>query len=134
MNGDNTITITEKDKLRIENLFQELDSGEIENLQVELDRANIIGDNEVVPELVTMNSKVEYYDSFTQRKRIITIVYPKDANTSEGKISVLATIGSALIGLREGQKINWKFPSGGARQLKVERVLFQPEKEKLWHL
>lgn len=133
MNSD-VILITEKDILRIKNVLSFQASSEFENLELELDRARIISDLEVPPDLVTMNSKVKFLNVQESREMIVTIVYPSDANFAEGKISVLASLGSALLGLRVDQEINWMFPDGKTRTLRILSVLYQPEANLHWHL
>lgn len=133
MNSD-VILITEKDYLRIKHTLSFQKSEEYENLELELDRARIISDKEVPPNLVTMNSKVQFLNVQEDREMVVTIVYPSEANFSEGKISVLASLGSALIGLRAGQEINWMFPDGKTRTLRILNVLYQPEASGHWHL
>lgn len=128
------ILITEKDLLRIQHILSFQKSTDFENLEIELERAKVISDNDVPPDLVTMNSKVKFLNVQDNKEMIITIVYPSDANFSEGKISVLASMGSALIGLRVGQEINWMFPNGKTKTLKILEVLYQPEASGDWHL
>ena len=123
------IIITEKDYLRLNNLFKTLDEEDYEDLEVELERAKILADNEVPKDVVTMNSKVEYTDVKTGKRQDIQIVYPVDSSPAEYKISILAPLASALIGLRVGQEINWKFPSGETKRLRVSAVKYQPEAE-----
>lgn len=133
MNED-LIMITEKDLLRIKHILSFQKSEEFENLELELDRAKIISDNSVRPDLVTMNSKVIFLNVQDNKEMTVTIVYPSDANFAEGKISVLAPLGSALIGLRVGQEINWMFPDGKTKTLKILGVPYQPEANQEWHL
>lgn len=133
MNED-IILITEKDLLRIKHILSFQKSEEFENLELELDRAKIISDNAVRPDLVIMNSKVKFLNVQDNKEMIVTIVYPSDANFAEGKISVLASLGSALIGLRVGQEINWMFPDGKTKTLKILGVPYQPEANQEWHL
>lgn len=133
MNED-VILITEKDQLRIKNILSFQDTEDFENLELELDRARIISDDEVPPDLVTMNSKVKFLNMHDNKEVTITIVYPSDANFAEGKISVLASLGSALIGLRVGQEINWMFPDGKTKKLKILEVIYQPEANEQWQL
>lgn len=133
MNED-VILITEKDLLRIKNILSFQKSVDFENLELELDRAKIISDDTVPSDLVTMNSKVKFLNVQDNKEMIITVVYPSDANFSEGKISVLASLGSALIGLRVGQEINWMFPQGKTKTLRILDVLYQPEANGDWHL
>jgi regulator of nucleoside diphosphate kinase len=133
MNAD-VILITEKDLLRIKHILSFQKSIEFENLELELDRARIISDLEVPADLVTMNSKVRFLNIQDNKEMTLSVVYPSDANFSEGKISVLASLGSALIGLRVGQEINWMFPDGKTRTLKILDVIYQPEAYGDWQL
>lgn len=133
MNEDG-ILITEKDYLRIKHVLSFQKSEDFENLELELDRASIINDNEVPKDLVTMNSKVKFLNLQENREMTVSLVYPSDSNFSEGKISVLASLGSAIIGLRVGQEINWMFPDGKTRTLKILEVIYQPEANGHWHL
>lgn len=132
--NDDVLLVTEKDLMRIKHTLSFQKSSEFQNLEIELDRAKIISDDEVPPNLVTMNSKVKFLNLNDQKEMVVTIVYPADANFSEGKVSVLASLGSALIGLRVGQKINWQFPDGKTKTLEILDVLYQPEANKDWHL
>jgi len=59
----------------------------------------------------------------------VTIVFPQDADVERGKVSVLAPVGTALLGLAEGESIVWPFPDGSSRCLRVVAVTFQPEAE-----
>jgi regulator of nucleoside diphosphate kinase len=133
MNED-VILITEKDLLRIKNILSYQPTQEFENLELELDRAQIITDMQVPKDLVTMNSKVKFLSLPEKKEMIMTLVYPSDAKFSEGKVSVLASLGSAILGLRVGQEINWMFPDGKTRTLKIMEVLYQPEANQHWHL
>jgi len=63
----------------------------------------------------------------------ISVVFPSEADSEQGKISVLAPIGTALLGYRVGDVVEWKVP-GGLRRLKVERILYQPEAAGHYHL
>lgn len=133
MNED-AIFISEKDLLRIKHVLSFQRSKEYENLEIELDRAKIVSDNEIPEDLVTMNSKIRFLNIQENKEMIITIVYPSDANFAEGKVSVLASLGSTMIGLRVNQEINWLFPDGKTKTLKILQVLYQPEANGHWHL
>lgn len=133
MNED-AIFISEKNLLRIKHVLSFQRSKEYENLEIELDRAKIVSDNEIPEDLVTMNSKIRFLNIQENKEMIITIVYPSDANFAEGKVSVLASLGSAMIGLRVNQEINWLFPDGKTKTLKILQVLYQPEANGHWHL
>lgn len=99
-----------------------------EMLADELDRATIAAPGEIHPEVVTMHSEVEYRDNVTDETRRVTLVYPGEEDLDARRISVLTRIGAALIGLSEGQSIEWQGPAGGWRGLTVRRVHFQPER------
>ena len=77
-------------------------------------------------DVVTMNSEVVYEDSATGNQRVVRLVYPKDANASAGRVSVLAPVGAALLGLHVGQEIEWAVP-GGIKRIRVAEVRYQPE-------
>ena len=91
-----TIIITEKDLIRLKNIIKNKSESEIENLEVELDRAKVVDCDQIPHGVVTMNSKVEYMDLTDNSTKIVTLVFPEEANTAEGKLSILAPVGSAL--------------------------------------
>lgn len=132
--NDGKIYVTEKDFMRLKNLLDSYDGSEFEDLEIELDRAGVLTDTEVPKDLITMNSNVRYLNVQDNKESTITLVYPKEANSSEGKISILAPLGSALIGLKVGQEINWMFPDGKTRTLRILDVIYQPEANGDWHL
>ena len=76
-------------------------------LSREISRATIVPSTIVPAGLVTMGAKVEYRDETTGQTRTITLVYPHEADVDAGKVSVLTPVGAALIGLSEGQSIEW---------------------------
>lgn len=100
-------------------------------LQRELQRAVIVSSEAVPPDVVTMNSRVLYTDESSGARRLVSVVYPLDADGSEGRVSVLAPVGTALLGLSAGQAIDWQFPDGSRRRLRVEDVVTQPERSLL---
>ena len=85
----------------------------------EIDRAQVIEDFERRPGLVTMGSRVTFRDDVTDHVRTVKLVYPGEADVSQGSISVLTPIGAALIGLSVSQSIEWETPGGGRRSLTV---------------
>jgi regulator of nucleoside diphosphate kinase len=99
---------------------------EMSALRRELDRAAIVAPNEVPSDVITMNSRAELVDLDTNERMEFTLVFPAEANVEEGKISVLAPLGAAMLGYRVGNEFEWVVPSG-RRRLKVEAVRFQPE-------
>lgn len=81
-------------------------------LAQEIDRAEILPDVRLRPDLVSMNSEVTFRDDVTGQERTVTLVYPQSANVDAGKISILTPIGAALIGLSVGQTIEFQTPNG----------------------
>lgn len=96
-------------------------------LAAELEHAYVVSWQLIPHDVVTMNSRVEFEDQATGERRVVTIAHPDDADVGRGRVSVLAPVGTALLGLAAGQSIDWLFPDGTTRRLSVIKVLFQPE-------
>jgi regulator of nucleoside diphosphate kinase len=127
MSETREILITRSDYDR---LWQLVDRGgesaATDALEQELDRATVVPSEEVAPTVVTMNSEVEIVDLDSGERRIISVVFPHAARPAEGKVSVLAPIGMAVLGAAKGDVLEWQLPRG-LRRFRVERILFQPE-------
>ena len=95
-------------------------------LRAELERAIVMPPDTVPGDVVTMHSRVRYLDQASGERREIQVVYPDEADLSQGKVSVLAPVGAALLGLSVAQEIDWDFPGGARRRLRVEAVMNQP--------
>jgi regulator of nucleoside diphosphate kinase len=128
-----TIYITEVDRQRLEKLIEiagerdrQANHEYLRKLEHELDRAETVAPEEVPGDLITMRSKVRLKDMNTGEEMVYTLVFPVEADSGDGKISVLAPIGTAMLGYRVGDLIEWQVPSG-LRRLKVEELLYQPE-------
>ena len=96
-------------------------SAALQKLRAELDRAAIIDPAAVPSDIVTMESTVEFEDLGTHEIETYTITFPDRANVEKKRLSILAPIGTALIGCRVGDVVSWSTP-GGIRRLKVRRV------------
>ena len=126
------IRVTENDMAALEALIihgrvsLRRDMYHLEDLGQELERAEVVADGEVPPDVVTMNSTARVRDLTTGATAVYTVVFPADADVASNRISVLAPVGTALIGYRRGDEVEWRTP-GGARRLLIEEVLFQPE-------
>lgn len=96
-------------------------------LAEELERAIVVPADRIPEDVVTMNSRLIYCDESSGTTREVELVYPSEADPVAGRVSVLAPVGCALLGLRVGQSIDWNLPSGKVHRLRVERVLFQPK-------
>jgi len=95
-------------------------------LTEELEEAEVVEPEGVPPDVVTMRSRVRVRDLVSGDLATYTLCYPVEADLDAGKLSVLAPIGTALLGYREGDVVEWPVP-GGVRVLKIERLLHQPE-------
>lgn len=95
-------------------------------LRAELDRAIVVTSASIPENIVTMGSRVCYRDHQTGENREVELVYPDEADSATGKVSVLAPVGAALIGLGVGQEIQWDFPNGAVRRLTVLAVIQPP--------
>lgn len=126
------IQITRFDLERLNKLINEAKFTEyrkspyLEKLQLELDRAEVVSPQEVPSDVITMNSTVCLLDLDTGEEEIYTLVFPEDAELSQGKISVLAPIGTAMLGYEVGDVFEWEVPAG-KRNLRVKKILYQPE-------
>jgi regulator of nucleoside diphosphate kinase len=92
------------------------------DLAEEIGRAHVLAKGRFPEHIVCMNSEVEFRDDATGKIQTVRLVYPEEADIAKGKISVLTPVGTALIGLPEGQSIKWESPSGELRQLTVLAV------------
>lgn len=99
---------------------------ELAALDTELKRAEIVAAEEIPSDVITMNSRVELLDLESKERMQFTLVLPRDADIEQGKISVLAPLGTAMIGYRTGDAFEWPVPYG-RRRLEVTGVHFQPE-------
>lgn len=127
------ILLTERDALRLTEMVQALretvgrGSGlDLEPLEAELARAQRVAPDAVPPDVVTMNSTVAFRDLDSGAELRYTLAWPAEADPAQGRISVLAPVGTALLGARVGDVVQWTVPAG-LRRFRVERVLYQPE-------
>lgn len=121
-----TIILSRLDVERIENLLDRLPAGEVQQLRTELERADVREPADMPADVVTMNSTVTFSEEGTGEPITMSLVYPGAAG-KPGTVSVLAPVGSALLGLARGQEIDWPMPGGRARHLRVMEVDYQPE-------
>ena len=133
MTKESTIYITAVDLARLRKLIDvakdtgvDANTPYMNKLEGELDRANIVDPKEIPIDAITMRSKVRLKDLESGKEMIYSLVFPNEADVDEGRISVLAPVGTAMIGYRVGDIIEWEVPSG-LRRLKVEEILYQPE-------
>jgi regulator of nucleoside diphosphate kinase len=101
-----------------------------EALERELARAIVVSSEAMPSDVATMNSLVRYTDLGNGVTHMVALVYPAAARIGQGMVSVLSPVGSALLGLSVGQAIEWEFPDGSRRRLRLEQVLHQPERSR----
>ncbi len=91
-------------------------------LAQELNRATVMAPEQMPEGIVMMHSRVECEDELHGDKHVLTLVYPREANVDEGKVSILAPVGTALLGLAVGQSMDWDAPGGRKLRLRVTAV------------
>ena len=126
------IYLTQADMERLLHLVDAYPGRRFEQLERELVRAQVVAREEIPPDIVTMDSRVVFEDEGTGERREVTLVYPGSADIDAGRISVLTPVGSALLGLRVGQSIDWELPAGVRRRYRIAAVPYQPEAAGDW--
>jgi len=127
-----TIVITSQDLERLRELIQHSRKSRAEDhanllaLEQELNQAQVIEPGAIPPDVVTMNSTVVVRVEGSRRAQTWTIVYPENADMDEDRVSVLAPLGTALLGYRVGDTIEWDVPAG-RRRYRITKVVHQPE-------
>jgi regulator of nucleoside diphosphate kinase len=134
------IYITEFDRARLIELIDRTRNGEgdwnrhyLNRLEGELERAEVVDPKDIPGDAITMRSTVRLRDLGSGKELIYSLVFPNEADIDKGKISVLAPVGTAMIGYRVGDTIEWEVPAG-LRRLKVQEVLYQPEASGDYHM
>lgn len=128
---DSPIVITRTDAARLRELLAtraraERDQDHLQELAAELERASIAEADEVPADVITIYSRVRVFDHSSGERRDLTLVLPRESDASAGRVSVLAPLGTALLGFRAGDEVEWEMP-GGLRRLRIESV--QPPAE-----
>lgn len=137
--NERKIFITDTDRDRLEKLllgtraWSSRDKEHLQALEEELDKAHTVASRDIPGDVVTMRSQVRVKDLKAGTEMDLSVVFPSEADSETGKISVLAPVGTALLGYRVGDTVEWKVP-GGLRRLKIERILYQPEAAGHYHL
>lgn len=108
-------------------------SRHLTELIAELERAEVVLSDEIPDDVVTMNSTVVLRDLDTNATETYTLVYPNHANIARNRLSVLAPVGTAILGYHVGDVVRWRVPAG-VRRLRIQEVVFQPERVGAFHL
>jgi regulator of nucleoside diphosphate kinase len=126
------IHITSRDKERLEDLLAEAAAmrvqprADLQALEQELRRAEVVDPGEIPADIITMNSRAEMHDLETGERLTFTLVFPSQARIEEEKISVFAPIGAGMLGYRVGDEFEWQVPDG-VRRMRVTKIHYQPE-------
>ena len=122
------IYVTQHDLDRLFKLIEGQPGGNrLQKLESELVRARVVPRENIPQDVVTMNSRVVFENESTGERREVTLVYPGNADIDAGRISILVPIGTALLGLRVGQSIDWELPTGEKQRYRIINVPYQPE-------
>jgi len=136
VNTQPDIIISELDYERIDNLLH-ASAGIPANiraaLETELERAELVAPQQIPANVVTMNSTVKFSVISSGITFTLKLVYPKDMDDSGNTISILAPVGSAMLGLKEGDEISWPDGNGGILQVRIESIEYQPERAGEFH-
>ncbi|EHR5762003.1 nucleoside diphosphate kinase regulator [Vibrio parahaemolyticus] len=126
---NNSIYISSLDMNRITALLDKMPNiaAELVELEAELDRATVLEPEEMPSNVVTMNSTVEFKFAGEERTMTKTLVYPSELKSSDD-ISIFAPVGSALIGLSVGQKLDWPMPNKQVKTIEIVDITYQPER------
>jgi regulator of nucleoside diphosphate kinase len=120
------ITIGATDAQRLRQLLRSRDATardqeHLHELSAELERAHVLESARVPTDVVTMGSRVQVLDRASGQRREYILAFPADADLAARRISVLAPLGTAMLGFREGDEVEWLMP-GGLRRLRIESV------------
>ncbi|WP_027966057.1 nucleoside diphosphate kinase regulator [Halomonas halocynthiae] len=129
------LIINRLDAERLQRLIDDAETGfdVVDALEAELERSDVLEPEDMPDDVVSMNSQVEFTDIGKDRRFTRTLVYPHSLATTEDGISVMAPVGAALLGLRVGETIEWPLPGGQTATLRIETILWQPEREGQLH-
>lgn len=125
------IIISSQDLHRLETMLEHQSNLTLtmQHLEDELARAEVVDPKDVPVNVVSMNARVLITIAPSTEATEVQLVYPHDFKGDKGQVNVLAPVGAAILGLREGQEIEWPQPDGHLMKVKIEKVVYQPERE-----
>jgi regulator of nucleoside diphosphate kinase len=139
MSGENKIYITEFDMKRLKGLIKFAQERwdkrvvkYLETLNEELDRAEVVRPEEIPTNIITMNSTFRLIDLDTGEHSVYTLVFPANADSATRKISILAPMGTAVLGSRVGDTVEWEAPAA-LKKLRIKEIVYQPEASGDYH-
>jgi len=119
--------LSELDHVRIENLLARSGRHDDDMLHALLADADIVSPQQMPAAVVSMYTQVTVEDPNDRTRRKLAVCYPEDADPGAGFVSVLSPVGTALLGGRRGETVEWSTPAGGVHRLRIVELLFQPE-------
>lgn len=125
------ITVSSLDIERLETLFDALPIATANanaRLLAELGRARVVEPEQMPPNVVTMRSQVRFDIEQPPQQLCLTLAYPKDMAELDDGISILTPIGTALLGLSVGDRIDWPLADGQTTSLRIVDIPYQPER------
>lgn len=125
------LILSEQDLNRLQTMLEHQDSltETMQHLEDELARAEVRLPQDIPDNVVTMHAQVKIKLSTNQQASVVTLVYPHEFKGEAGQLNVIAPVGAAILGLAEGEEIEWPQPNGQLMNVKIEKVLYQPERE-----
>jgi len=124
--------MTQRDEVRLKALIPSAGADEGRLLKSLLENATIVSSEKIPINTVTMNSRIRLKDLESGHELEVDLLFPHNVNENKDALSILSHNGIALLGLSEGESVNWTEPSGNERRLKVLSVVWQPEAEGLF--
>jgi regulator of nucleoside diphosphate kinase len=106
---------------------------DLSRLEDDLATCQIVAPEEMPADIVTLHSTVRYLDLGSNKERVVTLVFPSNADLSLGRISIAVPLGAAILGRAEGEVVSWK-TFDGTKTIRIEEILYQPEAAGDYHL
>lgn len=130
------IVISSQDLKRLETLLASVPGNHVLrkiHLEEELERAKVVDSSHIPENVVSMNSTVKLAISSSEAPFYLTLVYPKDVREDGSTLSILSPIGTLLLGMKQGDEIYWPNPGGKNIKVKIENIMYQPERAGHYH-
>lgn len=132
--NNSIILMSKVDYQRINSFIERMKPIESDQLEIELDRAQLVEASEMPADVVTMNSELVYLDLELMTEHKVRLVYTLRADLGVDQVSILSPLGTALIGLRKGEDYSFTTRNGKHRGIRVLDITFQPEAEERFDL
>lgn len=103
------------------------------HLEEQLERAKVVDSRHIPENVVSMNSTVQLAISSSEAPFHLTLVYPKDVREDGSTLSIFSPIGTVLLGMKQGDEIYWPNPGGKNIKVRIENIIYQPERAGHYH-